>query len=160
MNPVLLAVGVIAVVAGAFCLGDKYGEAQANNQWHEQLSRERADHEANLKALEASLAASMKEVKDTYDVQLADAEQRVAAGKRDADGLRGELSRVYTRNLSEGSIAAGRSQAAASALVVLGELYDGSVEDRRSLAEALERSRLAGLTCQAAYSKVSSIGLP
>ncbi|MGY4527984.1 DUF2514 family protein [Pseudomonas sp. TE21394] len=82
--------------------------------------------------------------------QLELAQGRAAAAESAAGGLRGEIARLRAGHRATcDTIAAQQRQAGASAVVVLGGLLEEADRMAESLAEALERSRIAGLACEA-----------
>lgn len=84
------------------------------------------------------------------DERITDLESRAVAAESRAIGLRGEIERLRDgRSATCDTIAAQQRQAGASAVVVLGRLLEESDRMAGSLAEALERSRIAGLACEA-----------
>ncbi|QJQ21379.1 DUF2514 family protein [Pseudomonas sp. SK] len=82
--------------------------------------------------------------------QLELAQGRAAAAESAAGGLRGEIARLRDGHRDTcGAIAAQQRQAGTSAVVVLGGLLEESDRMAGDLAAALERSRIAGLACEA-----------
>ena len=82
--------------------------------------------------------------------QLELAKGRAAAAESAAGGLRGEIARLRDGPRATcGAIAAQQRQAGAPAVVVLGGLLEESDRMAGDLAKALERSRIAGLACEA-----------
>lgn len=82
--------------------------------------------------------------------QLELAQGRAAAAESAAGGLRGEIARLRAgRAATCDTIAAQQRQAGASAVVVLGGLLEEADRMAGDLAAALERSRIAGLACEA-----------
>ena len=82
--------------------------------------------------------------------QLELAQGRVAAAESAAGGLRGEIERLRAgRAATCGAIATQQRKAGTSAVVVLGGLLEESDRMAGSCAAALERSRIAGLACEA-----------
>ena len=80
---------------------------------------------------------------------------RAATAESAADGLRGEIARLRAgRSVTCSAIAAQQRQAGTSAVVVLGGLLEESDRMAGSLAKALERSRVAGLACEAVMDAV------
>lgn len=78
------------------------------------------------------------------------AKGRAAAAESAADGLRGEIARLRDGHRATcDTIATQQRQAGTSAVVVLGGLLEEADRMAGSLAEALERSRIAGLACEA-----------
>ncbi len=75
---------------------------------------------------------------------------RAAAAESAAGGLRGEIDRLRLGHRATcDTIAAQQRQAGASAVVVLGGLLEEADRMAGDLATALERSRIAGLACEA-----------
>ncbi|WP_332774159.1 DUF2514 family protein [Pseudomonas sp. ESBL1] len=82
--------------------------------------------------------------------QLELAQGRAAAAESAAGGLRGEIARLRDGHRATcGAIAAQQRQAGTSAVVVFGGLLEESDRMAGDLAAALERSRIAGLACEA-----------
>lgn len=82
--------------------------------------------------------------------QLELAQGRAAAAESAAGGLRGEIARLRAgRRATCDTIAAQQRQAGASAVVVLGGLLEEADRMAGDLSTALERSRIAGLACEA-----------
>ncbi|MEE1915751.1 DUF2514 family protein [Pseudomonas asiatica] len=78
------------------------------------------------------------------------AQGRAAAAESAAVGLRGEIARLRAGHRATcDTIATQQRQAGASAVVVLGGLLEESDRMAGDLAAALERSRIAGLSCEA-----------
>ncbi|WP_282361230.1 DUF2514 family protein [Pseudomonas sp. PS01300] len=85
------------------------------------------------------------------------AQGRAAAAESAAGGLRGEIARLRAGRASTcDTITAQQRQAGASAVVVLGGLFEESDRMAGDLAEALERSRIAGLACESIYNGLSA----
>ena len=75
---------------------------------------------------------------------------RAADAESAADGLRGEIARLRDGHRATcGTIAAQQRQTGTSAVVVLGGLLEEADRMAGDLATALERSRIAGLACEA-----------
>ena len=82
--------------------------------------------------------------------QLELAQGRAAAAESASGGLRGEIARLRAgRSATCGAIASQQRQAGASAVAVLGGLLEEADRMAGDLATALERSRIAGLACEA-----------
>lgn len=89
--------------------------------------------------------------------QLELAQGRAAAAESAADGLRGEIKRLRDgRRATCDTISAQQRQAGASAVVVLGGLLEEADRMAGSCAAALERSRIAGLTCEALVDRMKT----
>ena len=80
------------------------------------------------------------------------AQGRAAAAESAAGGLRGEIARLRAGHRATcDTIAAQQRQAGTSAVVVLGGLLEEVDRMAGDLATALERSRIAGLACEAVH---------
>lgn len=78
------------------------------------------------------------------------AKGRAADAESAADGLRGEIARLRSGHRATcDTIDAQQRQAGTSAVVVLGGLLEEADRMAGDLATALERSRIAGLACEA-----------
>lgn len=78
------------------------------------------------------------------------AQGRAADAESAADGLRGEIARLRDGHRATcDTIATQQRQARTSAVVVLGGLLEESDRMAGSCAAALERSRIAGMSCEA-----------
>ncbi|HEJ1056906.1 TPA: DUF2514 family protein [Pseudomonas putida] len=78
------------------------------------------------------------------------AQGRASAAESAADGLRGEIDRLRAGHRATcNTIATQQRQARTSAVVVLGGLLEEADRMAGDLAKALERSRIAGLACEA-----------
>ena len=82
--------------------------------------------------------------------KLEEVSSRAAAAESAAGGLRGEITRLLaSRGATCDAIATQQRKAGTSAVVVLGGLLEESDRMAGSCAAALERSRIAGLACEA-----------
>lgn len=89
--------------------------------------------------------------------QLELAQGRAADAESAADGLRGEIARLRDGHRATcDTIATQQRQAGTSAVVVLGGLLEEADRMAGDLATALERSRIAGLACEAIMGGVRS----
>lgn len=87
--------------------------------------------------------------------QLELAQGRAAAAESAAGGLRGEIARLRDGHRATcDTIATQQRTAGTSAVVVLGGLLEESDRMAGDLAKALERSRIAGLACEAVADRV------
>ena len=85
------------------------------------------------------------------------AQGRAAAAESAAGGLRGEITRLRNGHRATcDTIATQQRQAGTSAVVVLGGLLEEADRMAGDLAEALERSRIAGLSCEAIMRRMQS----
>ncbi|WP_136477241.1 DUF2514 family protein [Pseudomonas sp. DG56-2] len=89
------------------------------------------------------------------------AEGRAATAESAADGMRGEIKRLRTGHRATcDTIATQQRETGASAVVVLGGLLEESDRMAGSCAAALERSRIAGLSCERTYDAVRGVTNP
>ncbi|MDD2108947.1 DUF2514 family protein [Pseudomonas asiatica] len=89
--------------------------------------------------------------------QLELAQGRAAAAESAAGGLRGEIARLRAgRRATCDTIVAQQRQAGTAAVVVLGGLLEDADRMAGSCAAALERSRIAGLACEAVVDGMKS----
>lgn len=85
------------------------------------------------------------------------AQGRAATAESAAVGLRSEIARLRSGHRATcDTIAAQQRQAGTSAVVVLGGLLEEFDRMAGDLAKALERSRIAGLTCEAVVDGMKS----
>lgn len=85
------------------------------------------------------------------------AQGRVDAAESAAGGMRGEIARLRAGHRATcDTIATQQRTARTSAVVVLGGLLEESDRMAGSLAAALERSRIAGLACEAVVDRMKS----
>ncbi|MDN5518495.1 DUF2514 family protein [Pseudomonas sp.] len=85
------------------------------------------------------------------------AQGRAAAAESAAGGLRGEIARLRAgRSATCDTVATQQRQAGTSAVLVLGGLLEESDRMAGDLATALERSRIAGLACEAVVDGMKS----
>lgn len=88
------------------------------------------------------------DAKDKLDAALADAADAQSA----ADRLQLEVNRLRaSRGATCDTIAAQQRQAGTSAVAVLADLFESADRRAGELAAALDRSRVAGFACEAAY---------
>lgn len=88
------------------------------------------------------------------------AKNRAADAESAADRLRGEIARLRdSRRATCDTIAAQQRQAGTSAVVVLGGLLEEADRMAGDLATALERSRIAGIACEAIHHDIRNSGV-
>ncbi len=89
------------------------------------------------------------------DEKYTDLEGRAVAAESAADGLRGEIARLRDGHRATcDAIATQQRQAGTSAVVVLGGLLEEADRMAGDFAAALERSRIAGLACEAVVDRI------
>lgn len=112
---------------------------------------------AQARAEEQRRQAVADEEGESARQQLELAQGRAAAAESAAGGLRGEISRLRAgRTATCGAIATQQRQAGTSAVVVLGGLLEEADRMAGDLSTALERSRIAGLACEAVVDGMKS----
>ncbi|EKT4471848.1 DUF2514 family protein [Pseudomonas putida] len=88
--------------------------------------------------------------------KLEEVTSRATAAESAADGLRGEIARLRAGHRATcDAIATQQRQAGNSAVVVLGGLLEEADRMAGDLAAALERSRIAGLACEAVVDRMT-----
>ena len=93
------------------------------------------------------------------DELIAKLKDRAATAESGSVGLRGEIARLRDgRAATCSTIAAQQRETGTSPVMVLGGLLEDSDRMAGSLAEALERSRIAGLACESIYTGLSTKG--
>lgn len=100
-------------------------------------------------------AVDQVEIKAKEKIDAANAD---ADGARNAaDGLQREVNRLRaSRAATCSAITAGERKARGDAFSVLADVLQESVDRNRVLADALERSRVAGKSCETAYDGIRS----
>lgn len=113
-------------------------------------SSRRAEASAREEERRRQAAVDQVEIKAKEKIDAANAD---ADGARNAaDGLQREVNRLRSsRSATCSAIAAGERKARGDAFSVLADVFQESVDRNRGLADALERSRVAGKACEAAY---------
>ena len=86
------------------------------------------------------------------------AETDAAKSRAAADSLRKQLAGLRDRLANRDAALAGERKAGRDAIGVLADLLSESVERNRILAEALDRSRIAGMTCERLYNGMNRYG--
>lgn len=118
------------------------------------------DADAHLKAEQDARTEEQRKQKAIDDVReqaqqrIAQAESTAATAAATADGLRGELRKVRSREATSNATAAAGSKARESVTSVLAGLLDESLARNVELAKEADRSRNAGLSCEASYDGV------
>jgi len=108
--------------------------------------------QANAREEEQRRKAAADEVEKDAREQLELAKAGAAAAESAAGSLRDEIARLRNgRSATCNTITAQQRQAGESAVVVLGGLLEEADRMAGDLAEALGRSRIAGLACERAY---------
>ena len=112
---------------------------------------------AQARAEEQRRQAVADEEGESARTKLELAQGRADAAESAAGGLRGEIARLRAGHRATcDTIAAQQRQTGTSAVVVLGGLFEESDRMAGDLATALERSRIAGLACEAVVDRMKS----
>lgn len=134
--------------------------------WEEETataSKELSDYRAAVaessRKAEASAREEERRRQAAVDQVAINAKEKIDAANADADGARNaadglqrEVNRLRaSRSATCSAIAAGERKARGDAFSVLADVFQESVDRNRVLADALERSRVAGKACEAAY---------
>lgn len=113
---------------------------------------------AQVRTEEQRRQAAADEEGESARKKLELAKGRAAAAESAADGLRGEIARLRDGHRATcDTIATQQRQAGTSAVVVLGGLLEEADRMAGDLSTALERSRIAGLACEAIVDRMKSI---
>lgn len=107
--------------------------------------------QADARKTDASRQSGMDEAAEKGAIAIEDNRVIDRTDGAAADRLRDELAAVRRHFTRENSRLATASATAQQTILVLSELYQGSVARERELAAAFEESRARGLTCEAGY---------
>nr|WP_189673388.1 MULTISPECIES: DUF2514 family protein [unclassified Pseudomonas] len=141
---------VVADGAAADALVEAAKSDKALADYRLEVSERDRRADAQARAEEQRRQALADEEGEGARQQLEVAQGRAAAAESAAGGLRGEIARLRAgRTATCGAIAAQQRQAGTSAVVVLGGLLEEADRMAGVFASALERSRIAGLACEA-----------
>lgn len=161
----VIPIWVWVLLAGALAVGFQELRISWKESAYVALQQEYAAHlvddaDARLKAEQAARTEEQRQQK-VVDNAREEAQQRIAKAESSAadaaaaaDGLRGELRKVRSREATSNATAAAGSKARESVTSVLAGLLDESVALNVQLAKEADRSRNAGLTCEASYDGV------
>lgn len=147
------ALGVIVLAASCF------GGAWQIQDWRyeKKLSDIAAEHALASKTAEESARAEEQrrqvisdEEGKKADDRITELESRASTAESQSVGLRGQIDRLRNGHAATcDTITTQQRKAGASAVVVLGGLLEESDRMAGDLAKALERSRIAGMSCEA-----------
>lgn len=154
------AVAVVAVLALSHWFTYQHGVTVTDYTWSARWSQRDADDATAQAAAESAARAKEQALQQQAEKVQRDATQALetarteAAGERAAtERLRGELAKLQARlSGTRASAPAGTGSASATrAAMVLSDLY-GSCQSRLGeISSAFDRSRIAGLACEASY---------
>ncbi|PPS62622.1 DUF2514 family protein [Pseudomonas sp. BRM28] len=150
------ATALLLLLASYWCAYE-HGRTTMNNEWQGRwAARDAGDKQAWALAEQVARKEELRrqavvdEEESNARKQLELAADRAAAAESAAGGLRGEISRLRAGHSATcNAIAAQQRQAGATAVVVLGGLLEDADRMAGSCSAALERSRIAGLACEA-----------
>lgn len=155
------AIGLIALVLAGF------GSAWQVQGWRygKQIADIATDHAQASKAAEESVRTEEQRRQSIADDEgkkanerIANLESRASTAESQSFGLRGQIDRLRNGHAATcDTISTQQRKAGASAVVVLGGLLEESDRMAGDLAKAFERSRIAGLGCEAI---IDGIGKP
>jgi hypothetical protein len=156
---IAISIVVVSVITGSYLKGQHDSNQEWQIKWNDQ---ELATANAMIKA-EQDARIKTQELQRKIDEVAADAKFLEEKIQLDANvtnasvnSLR-EQARIYAAKANKCSSASTGGDPAKSSSMVLAELLDRSVERNKELAEAFDRSRAAGLACQAAYGEVMAL---
>lgn len=147
----------VALVLASYWGTYQHGRSMMDAEWQSRwAARDAGDKQAwaiseqQARAEERRMQAVANEEESNARKKLELAASRAAAAESAAGGLRGEISRMRAGHSATcDAIAAQQREAGASAVVVLGGLLEDADRMAGSCSAALERSRIAGLACEA-----------
>lgn len=149
-------VALSILVAASYFGAYSHGKSVKDSEWRERWSlRDAADKQAwalqeqDARAAEQAKQAIADEEDRKNHERYADLESRAADAESVSDSLRGEIARLRNgRSATCDTIATQQRQAATSTVDLLGQLLAESDRMAGEFGQALERSRLAGLSCE------------
>lgn len=154
---------LLVVGAVAFALGAAGGWKLASLNYGNQIATLERDHAIASEAAQAqaherenALRRQLREVEAQANEKRKSLEADLANARRAANGLRGELDKIRAESARNGAGTTGECEAARATSGVLAELLGELNEMAGIYAEAADRARLAGLTCEQSYHAVAS----
>lgn len=154
---------LLVVGAVAFALGAGGGWKLASLHYGRQIATLERDHAAASAAAQAqarerenALRRQLREVEVQANEKRKSLEADLANARRAASRLRGELDKIRAESARTGAGTTGECEAARATSGMLAELLGELNEMAGIYAEAADRARLAGLTCEQSYQAVVS----
>ncbi|ANY87641.1 DUF2514 family protein [Pseudomonas putida] len=148
---------VVANGEAAVARGDTAKSDNALADYRLEVSERDRRAAAQARTEEQRRQAAADEEGESARKKLELAQGRAADAESAAGGLRGEIARLRAgRAATCDTIATQQRKAGTSAVVVLGGLLEESDRMAGDLATALERSRIAGLACEAVVDRVKA----
>jgi cell division protein FtsL len=148
-----LYLGAALLLAATLVFAYHKGHASADAAWELKVTKLKADQEAQAREVERNTQSKMEKIQDAAEKQIALARTDAAVADAAADSLHKQAA-AYARRLSSCSTTAGSGQADGRGAAVLADLLERADKRAGELAAALDRSRVAGAACQAAYDGV------
>lgn len=141
-----------AAVALAVSLFSAYykGHSDADKSWELRIAQLKVEQEAQALEIERNTQSKMEKIQDAAEKQIALARTDAAVADAAADSLHKQAA-SYARKLPQCSATASGGQADGRGAAVLSDLLERADKRAGELAAALDRSRVAGAACQAAY---------
>lgn len=127
-----------------------HGRAAADAEWSARWAQRDAADAIAARAEEQRLQQQSEKVQRDATQALEQARTDAASATAAADRLRGQLAKLQGR-FTTGAAVGASSASTTRAAMVLSELLDSCVSQRQELAGAFDRSRIAGLACEASY---------
>ena len=139
-----------------------FGYENADNKWQQKWDKEQSEI-AQAKIKESELNRAKEQEKQAAINEVAkNAQTEINAANRDADVARDKSAKLLKQLkayeakqrycTTNNAITAGTGEAAGENRLVFSELFARMDEAGRRIAEQADRSRIAGLACEAAYS--------
>lgn len=154
---------LLVVGAVAFAFGAGGGWKLASLHYGKQIATLERDHaiaseaaQAQARERETELRRQLKEVERQADENRKSLEADLANARHAASRLRGELDKIRAESARSGAGTTGECEAARATSGMLAELFGELNEMAGIYAEAADRARLAGLTCEQSYQAVAS----
>ena len=128
------------------------------DEYRSEVDKQRAAiaEAARIEEQRRANVASMEQEKAANEIAKAKADASTARAA--ADSMRKQLAGLRDRLANRDAALAGERKAGRDAIGVLADLLSESVERNRILAEALDRSRIAGMTCERMYNGMNRYG--
>lgn len=135
-----------------------FGAGWKVNGWRlgEGIERERADAVTVVRVIEQQAQGVADTEGERGHAELEDARRAADAARATAAGLRAEARNLATGLASCNASTAAERQARERAAELLADLLGSMEQEGRGMAEAADRSRIAGATCERIYDGVKA----
>ncbi|MGL4756285.1 MAG: DUF2514 family protein [Aeromonadaceae bacterium] len=148
-----LYLGALVALAVALFAAYYKGHSVADAAWELKVAQLKAAQEAQAREVERNTQSKMEKIQDAAEKQIALARTDAVVADAAADSLHKQAD-AYARKLSQCSSSSSSSQTGGRGASVLADLFERADKRAGELAAALDRSRIAGAACQAAYDGV------